>query len=188
MRRPKPRTEPSLLQKDTRPIRLVAHGKREFWEKIGAEPVLLMGRKNHGKRWTEEHILRIITADPEVDTYGALAEGLGRSDGAVRLIRAWAGHILRGEYEEQWRAWVESEDPKVRANKHDKILVYKVLKEHGYFDLPVTEQFRLARPLRQPRGGWRGDRTGEAIRRRNRRVAEIQARVMRMVEDSQDGR
>jgi hypothetical protein len=66
------------------------------------------------------------------------------------------------------------------------ILIHRVLKERGYLGLPIAEQFRLARPLPQPRAGWRGDRTGEALRRRKRQVQQIQARIrmLRSVEEA----
>jgi hypothetical protein len=173
-----------LLRKDTRPIKVVGREKREFWERIETKPVRIGVARNHGKKWTKDQIKRIITANPENDTYQTLAAELGRSDGSVRLIRTWAGHMLKGEYEQDWRRWVESTDPRVRANKHDRILIYEVLEELGYFDLSISQQFKLARPLPQPRAGWRGDRTGEALRRRRSRVAQVQARLIRANEEA----
>ena len=174
-----------LLPKDRRPIRLVPRRKREYWERLKRDVDIWRG-ENHGKRWSEDDIERIIAASPETDTYRALAEELGRSDGAVRFVKTWAGHILKGEYAEQWETWVQSDDPHLRAHKHDVILIHRVLKERGYLDLPIAEQFRLARPLPQPRVGWRGDRTGEALRRRKRQVEQIQARIrmLRSVEEA----
>lgn len=178
MRRARQTVPDGLLPKDARPIRLVPGRKRELWERL-ERPVRVSRSPNHGKRWSEEDIERIIRATPETDTYEALAKELGRSDGAIRHVKMWAGHILKGEYVDKWGTWTESQDRHLRANKHDVILVHMVLKERGYLDLPITEQFRLARPLNQPRSGWRGDRTGEAIRRRNRRLDEIRAGITR---------
>ncbi len=80
-------------------------------------------------------------------------------------MRMWACHILKGEYADKWMDWIETLDPHVRANKHDVILVHQVLKEIGFLDLPVVEQFRLATPLPQPTASWRGDGTQYAVRR-----------------------
>jgi hypothetical protein len=183
VRRRQEKAPSALLARDTTPIRAVPRQKREWWERLG-KPVSISVGRNHGQRWSEEDIERIILASPERDTYQSLAAELGRSDGAVRKMRTWAGHILKGEYAEQWGSWVESDDRRVRANKHDVILLHKVLKERGYLDLPITEQFRLARPLPQPRAGWRGDRTGEALRRRKQRVRQIQALIAGKAEEA----
>jgi len=162
---------------------LVPRHKREFWERLEKD-VRLQRPPKQGKRWSEDEIERIIRAAPETDTYQSLAKELGRSDGAVRRMKVWVGHILRGEYADKWGAWIASDDPRVRANKHDVILVHKVLKEKGFLDLPVTEQFQLARPLPQPHGGWRGDRTGEALRRRKKRLQDLRARITGMRQEA----
>ena len=188
MRQNKHKKDPGLLEKNTRPIEIVPRHKRQVWEDLHHRRVRADKPPNQWKKWSEEDIERIIIASPETDTYQNLAQELGRSDGAIRRVRVWAGHILKGEYVDQWSAWVESDDPKIRANKHDVILIHKVLKERGHLDLPVSEQFRLAEPLPQPRGGWRGDRTGEASRRRRKRVRELQVRVAELEQGVADDR
>jgi hypothetical protein len=176
-----------FLEKNTLPIRIVPRRKRQLWEDSKSHSVHADRPPKHGDKWSEEDILRIVLAKPGTDTYQDLAKELGRSDGAVRRMRVWASHILKGEYADRWLAWVESSDPKTRANKHDVILIYKVLKEAGYLDLSVTEQFRLAQPLPQPRGGWRGDRTGEASRRRRKEFLKLQALVGQVQKEGTDG-
>ncbi len=175
-----------LLRKDARPLRVTDKDKRSVFHKVEENRVAQLGiPEKHGKRWSEEDVARVVSATPENDTYRELAAELGRSDGAIRHVRAWAGHILRGEYEDKWRAWIASTDSRVRANKHDVILIHSVLRSLGYLDRPVTEQFRLARPLGQPSGSWRGDRTGRALRARRQRTAGALRAILALKEGDQ---
>lgn len=172
-----PRSERRLLRKNDRPIKVTRNDKRSVFQKIAENRVAQLHiPEKHGKRWSAEDITRVLAANPETDTYAGLAAELRRTDGAIRRVRTWASHILRGEYEDKWHAWVTSTDPRIKANKHDVILIHEVLGKLGYLDLPVTEQFKLGRPLDQPSGGWRGDRTGKALRaRRQRTVGALRA-------------
>lgn len=158
-----------LLTEDPSPIKLVPRAKRVAL----AEHVRPDKSPRFRARWTEDEIEQVIQADPKSEDYVSLANRLGRTWGGVRRVRVWAGHILKDEYTDEWEPWILSEDPKIRANKHDVILIHKVLSERGYLDLPVVTQFEYARPLRQPTRGGRGDRTAAALRRERENIAKI---------------
>lgn len=157
------------LSEDADPIRLIRRARREALSGLPSPTdVSIDVAPRFRARWTEEEVEKVIKASPEEQDCAGVARELGRTPGAVRHMRTWACHILKGEYADKWAAWVVADDPKVRANKHDVILVYQVLRKLGFLDLPVVEQHRLAKPLPQPRAGWRGDRTQEALRRQRR--------------------
>lgn len=183
------RTKRRLLRKNDRPIRVVRKDKRSVFQKIEDNRVAqLHVPDKHGKRWSPEDIKRVLAANPETDTYAGLAAELRRTDGAIRRVRTWASHILRGEYEDRWHAWVTSTDRRIKANKHDVILIHAVLTALGYLVLPITEQFKLARPLDQPSRGWRGDRTGKALRARRQRTEGALRAVLSLREGTGRGK
>ena len=126
-------------------------------------------------RWTEAEIERIIRADPDTESYQSLAKELERTPGAVRKVRVWAGHILKGQYWDSWWSWVNSADPRVRSRRHDVIMIHHLLEKIGFLALPVVEQRRLARELPQPGGAWRGDRTSQALRQHRLRTGSAPA-------------
>jgi hypothetical protein len=167
------------LPKDESPLKLVPPEKRRFWEAIPAEPTIETATR-YRQKWTDGEVKRLVTADPARDSYESLAQELDRSPGALRIRRSQMIHILRGE--RYAMEYVESTDHK----RADWRQVYKVLKELGTLDLPVTEQFRLAIHLQQPSASWRGDHTQTVLKEKKAKRLRLVQEVKAMRERAQD--
>jgi hypothetical protein len=173
-RRGEPR--PALLAEDNSPIKLVPDADRAWWNQL-SQPARARFAERRGKRWTDEETMLLIEADPDEDDYYSLGAKLGRSPGALRIRRAHMVHLLRDEYGYAEKAAAYAGDPKRHHRHADIAHVSRLLHENGYFDLPVSEQFRLARHLKQPSDSWRGDRTGEVLRGRKRALLELERKI-----------
>lgn len=175
-KRPRPARGRGLLKEDHSPIKLVPEADRDWWEKL-SEPARAHFAERRGKRWTDEETLRVIEANPDEDDYYLLGAELGRSPGALRIRRSHMIHLLRDEYGHIDKATAYETDPKQHHRYADIAHVARLLRENGYFNLPVGEQFRLARHLNQPGTSWRGDRTGEVLRRRRQAMSDLKHAV-----------
>jgi hypothetical protein len=154
-------TEGKKFQINPGPLRIVPAAYRKAWENI-AQEVELDVPKGFRRRWTRAETVRVIMADPE-ESYEDLAAELARTAGAVRYRRMAMIHLLRSEYEAADRVAQYRSDPKVHHKHHDYHQVDDLLRELGVYDMPVTHQMAIARPLQQPRAGWRGDGTSAAL-------------------------
>ncbi|MFD4670724.1 hypothetical protein ACFWNN_13385 [Lentzea sp. NPDC058450] len=72
-------------------------------------------------------------------------------------------YLLRDEHGAHERAQAYRDDPKENHKHHDYYHVDKVLEEFGFYSMLVSEQFAIAKPLRQPSASWRGDGTSSAL-------------------------
>lgn len=151
------RKRPGLLPKDESPIKLVPRERREFWQQIPSEADIGKAPRYRAK-WSEEEVKRLIRADPAKESYKSLSQEMGRSPGALHWRRDLMIRILRGE--PYALEYVASNDHK----RADWRQVHKVLKNLGYLDLPVVEQFSLAVHLQQPSTSWRGDYTQTVLK------------------------
>jgi hypothetical protein len=149
------------LQFNPQALKIVDARKRKFWEQLAHE-VEIDVAEQFRKKWTLAATARVILADP-AETYEEVATELGRSPGAVRYRRMAMVHLLRDEHGAPERVQAYIADPKANHKFHDYYQVHQVLLNLGYYELPVSEQFRLAQPLRQPKASWRGDGTAAAL-------------------------
>ena len=152
---------PGRLQVNPEALRVVPANRRRFWEQLQDDVKLDIAEK-FGKNWSLIETQRVITATSD-ETYEDMASELGRSPGAVRYRRMAMIHLLRHEHGAPERVAAYVGDPKANHKQHDYYQVHKALEDYGYYALPVSEQFTLAKPLRQPKTSWRGDGTAAAL-------------------------
>lgn len=157
-----------LLEEDHSEIRLVPAQDRDWWERL-SDTARARFAARHRKKWTDEETKRLVLADPDKDEYYELAAAMGRGPGALRARRSQMIHLLREEYQYAEKAKAYFSDPKANHKWADIGQVHRVLGELGVLDLPVHEQFELARHLKQPSGSWRGDNSS-AVEREQREV------------------
>jgi hypothetical protein len=143
------------------PLKIVPAAYRKAWENLAKE-VDIDVPKGFRAKWTRADTARVILADPS-ESYDDLAQELGRTPGAIRYRRQAMVHLLRGEHGAPERVADYRADPRKHHKHHDYHQVDELLHELGIFDMPVSQQFAIAQPLQQPRGGWRGDGTGAAL-------------------------
>lgn len=165
-----------LLAEDHSEIKLVPAEDRQWWDGL-TEPARARVASNYRKKWTDEETRLLVLADPDCDDYYELAARMGRTPGGLRWRRSAMVHLLRDEYDSVPKAQAYLDDPKQHHKWADIGQVYRIMRELGLFDLPVHEQFALARHLPQPTGSWRGDGTSEVMRDRASQASEIQARL-----------
>ena len=149
------------LEVNPEALRVVPASRRQFWDQLQDDVEIEIAEK-FGKRWSVLETLRVIAATSD-ETYEGVAEELGRSPGAVRYRRMAMVHLLRHEHGAPERVAAYIADPRENHKQHDYYQVHKTLEDYGYYALPVSEQFKLARPLRQPKTSWRGDGTAAAL-------------------------
>lgn len=149
------------FQINPEPLRIVPEQHRRAWQELARE-VALDVPKDFRRKWTRAATARVILADPS-ESYEALARELGRTPGAIRYRRQAMIHLLRHEHGAVDRAEKYREDPKTHHKHADYAQVDDLLRELGIHELTVQEQFALAKPLQQPRAGWRGDGTSAAL-------------------------
>ena len=161
------------------PLKVVPSAYRKAWEDLAKE-VAVDVPDGFRRKWTRTDTARVILAEPD-ESYDDLAIELGRTPGAIRYRRMAMIHLVRGEHGAQERATDYRDDPKTHHKHHDYYQVDELLRDLGVYDMPVAQQFELARPLRQPTAGWRGDGTSavlaggddiRALRREFRRLAD----------------
>lgn len=158
---PAPVAAGGRLQINPQALRLVPAGARSAWLDLGRQVEIdVAGRFR--KKWSVPETLRVILAD-ETETYAQVAEELDRSPGAVRYRRQAMVHLLREEHGARDRAEAYREDPKANHKHHDYYQVDETLRAFGFYDKSVSEQFALAKPLRQPNTSWRGDGTSSVL-------------------------
>jgi hypothetical protein len=169
------------LQFNPEALKVVDASKRKFWEQM-AEDVEIEVAAQFRKRWSLAATARVILADPS-ETYEEVGKELGRTPGAVRYRRMAMIHLLRDEHgaPERVRSYVE--DPKANHKFHDYFQVHQVLENLEYYELPVSEQFALAQPLRQPSPSWRGDGTAAALALPGR-ADVLRAEVRRLLKEA----
>ena len=143
------------------PLEVVPAARRNAWHKL-AQDVELDVPSGFRARWTHADTARVITAEPG-ETYDDLAAELGRTAGAIRYRRQAMVHLIRDEAGAHDRVDLYRSDPKLHHKHHDYHQVDELLEELGIYEMPVSQQFEIARPLQQPRSGWRGDGTSSAL-------------------------
>lgn len=154
--------------------------RRKFWEEIGQEvEVDVPGLWR--RKWTRPETVRVILAEPS-ESYADLGQELHRTPGAVRYRRMAMVHLIREEAGARERVDAYRADPKTNHKHHDYAQVDEILHELGIYDLPVSEQFAVATPLRQPNAAWRGDGTGAALAG-GTEVQKIRAEFQRILTD-----
>ncbi len=154
-------SRPRRLQINPEALKVVDASRRKFWEEMAHE-VEVEYAKNFRRRWTAAETARVILATPD-ETYEEVARELDRSPGAVRYRRMAMIHLLKEEHAAPERVAAYIDDPKVHHKHHDYFQIHDTLQKLGYYDKPVSEQFALARPLRQPSKSWRGDGSAAAL-------------------------
>lgn len=173
---PRPDAGRGLLKEDRSEIKVVPAKDRDWWQQL-SEPAKAKFAERHGKKWTDEETRQLIQADPDKDGYYELAARMGRAPGALRVRRSQMIHILRDEYGYIAKAKQYLEDPKTHHKVADIGQVYRVMDELGILNMPVTDQWAMARHLRAPAGGWRGDNSSAVLRQRRTQAAELVQRV-----------
>jgi len=159
------------LQLNPQALRVVPAAHRKAWEELGREVQIdVAGRFR--KKWSDAETLRVVVADPS-ETYPEVAEELDRSPGGVRYRRQAMVHLLREEHGARERAEAYRADPKANHKHHDYFQVDEVLRSYGFYARPVSEQFEMAKPLRQPSTSWRGDGTSSALAAGNRELRDL---------------
>lgn len=149
------------LQINPDALRIVPEAHRNAWNGLARQPKLDVAERFR-KKWTDPETLYVILADPS-ESYIEIATRIHRSPGAVRYRRMAMVHLLRDEHGARERVQAYCDDPKVNHKHHDYYHVDKVLEEFGFYSMLVSEQFAIAKPLRQPSVSWRGDGTSGAL-------------------------
>jgi hypothetical protein len=162
-------------------LEIVPAERRQWWRDLAAEVEIDIPTKFR-RKWTRAETARVILADP-TEAYEELAKELNRTPGAIRYRRQAMIHLIREEHHARERAAAYRSDPKLHHKHHDYYQVDEVLREMGIYDLPVSHQFQVAQPLRQPRGGWRGDGTA-AVTRGSDLVVLLRDEVRRMIREA----
>ena len=166
-----------LLQLNPQSLRLVPVAHRRAWEELGRQVEIDVAGKFR-RRWSDAETLRVILAHPG-ESYAEVAEELDRSPGAIRYRRQAMIHLLREEHGARERADAYRQDPKINHKHHDYFQVDQALGTYGFYARSVSEQFALARPLRQPSSSWRGDGTGTVLAAGDRALREDVQRLLR---------
>jgi hypothetical protein len=146
----------NLLSEDHSEIKLVPAKDREWWGKLSAGARARFAAR-HRKKWTDDETKQLILAAPDTEDYYQLGARMGRGPGALRARRSQMIHLLREEYDYVEKADAYFADPKSNHKFADIGQVYRLLGELKILDLPVNEQFAMARHLKQPSNSWRGD-------------------------------
>jgi hypothetical protein len=170
-----PRNGRGLLREDHTEIKLVRAEDREWWSRLNKGARARLAQKWRTK-WTDEETRQLIEADPAADDYYTLGALMGRTPGSLRIRRSMMIHLLRDEYEHVAKAEAYEADSKQHHRWADIGQVHRVLKDLGYYNKLVSEQFDLAQHLQQPNGSWRGDGTSAVVKSR-RAQADLIGRV-----------
>ena len=149
------------FQINPEPLKIVPAAHRKAWEELARE-VAVDIPPEFRQKWTRAATARVLLAEP-TESYEDLAKELNRSPGAVRYRRQAMIHLLKDEHGAKERADDYRKDHKTHHKHHDYYQVDELLRELGVYEMPVVEQFELARPLRQPSAGWRGDGLSAAV-------------------------
>jgi hypothetical protein len=165
-----------LLSEDHSEIKLVPAADRDWWAKLSTGARARFAER-HRKKWTDEETIRLITADPDAVDYFELGAEMGRGPGALRTRRSQMIHLIKEEYDYVAKAQAYLEDPKTHHKYADIGQVYRLLHELGVFELPVHQQFELARHLKQPSPSWRGDNTTAVEREQRTTLRFLQNRM-----------
>ena len=176
---PRPPPGRGLLTEDRSDIKLVPASEREWWSRL-TDTAKAKYAELHGKKWSDEETRRLVLADPDTADYYSLGAEMGRSPGALRIRRSQMIHILKDEYGYPAKARAYFEDKRTNHRLADIGQVYRVLQELGVLERPVHQQFAIARHLRQPTKGWRGDNSGAVLRERRARVRDLRTTLDRL--------
>jgi hypothetical protein len=168
------------FQINPEPLKIVPAAHRKAWEELARE-VAVDIPPEFRQKWTRAATARVILAEP-TETYEDLAKELNRSPGAVRYRRQAMIHLLKDEHGANERADDYRSDPKIHHKHHDYYQVDELLRELGVYEMPVVEQFELARPLRQPSAGWRGDGLSAAVGGGDQ-IRSLRAEFRRILDD-----
>jgi len=174
-----------LLTEDHSEIKLVPAQDRDWWERLSGSAKAKFAER-HRKKWTDDETKQLVLANPDEDDYYGLGARMGRGPGALRTRRSQMIHLLREEYEYVDKAKAYFHDPRAHHKWADIGQVYRILGELGLLDLPVHEQFELARHLKQPTKGWRGDNSF-AVERQQRATAKAIKERLQAARDERDG-
>lgn len=158
---PAPVARGRRLQLNPQALKLVPAEHRRAWEDLGRQVALDIAGKFR-RKWTDLETLRVILAEAS-ESYADVAEELDRSPGAIRYRRQAMIHLIREEHGARERAAAYRHDPKGNHKHHDYFQVDEVLRNYGIYAKPVSEQFTMAQPLRQPSTSWRGDGSSSAL-------------------------
>jgi len=181
-KQPRPASGRGLLSEDRSEINLVPASDREWWAQLSAAAKVRFAAL-HGKKWSDEETRKLILADPDQADYYDLGADMGRSPGALRARRSQMIHLLKDEYGYPAKARAYLEDKRTNHRYADIGQVYLMLQELGLTDRPVHEQFAMARHLRQPTKGWRGDNSGAILRERKARLSDLKQTLGRLRAD-----
>ena len=163
------------------PLKVVENNRRRFWEQLAAEVQIEVAQRFR-KKWTKAETVRVISAHPD-ESYSDVAKEINRTPGAVRYRRMAMVHLLREEHGAPERVQAYEADPKSNHKQHDYWDIHITMKELGLFDLPVHQQIELAKELRQPSKGWRGDGTSAALAGTDY-LSEVRERVKELMRDA----
>ncbi|HEX6667765.1 MAG TPA: hypothetical protein VF081_14360 [Solirubrobacterales bacterium] len=161
-----------LLSEDHSEIKLVPAKDRAWWGKLSAGAKARFAAR-HRKKWTDDETQQLILADPDSDDYYELGARMGRGPGALRARRSQMIHLLREEYNYVEKAGAYFADPKSNHKFADIAQVYRLLGELKILELPVNEQFNMARHLKQPSKSWRGDNSSAVEREEKARARAL---------------
>ena len=135
------------------------------------------------KRWTDDDTELVIKATPdEFSSYPRLAASLSspRTPGAVRLRKDMAIRLLDEE------GYALDLAHSGLHKHHDWNQVYRVLRERGYFALPVSRKMHFARHLWTPSTSWRGDGTQTVLHERNLNKLKTSQAVQELIQRRRD--
>lgn len=179
-RRP-PHRGGGLLPEDHSDIKIVPDEDREWWAKLPREAKVRVAER-YRKRWSDDETLLLVQADPDTADYYTLGAQMGRTPGSLRWRRSLMIHLLKDEYGWAAKAKAYVSDPKRNHKYADVGQMHAVMKKLGMLELPVSVQFELARHLKQPKAGWRGDNTSAVLRVKRERVDILRARIANAVQ------
>lgn len=159
----------------------VPRASRQVWLS-GKKPAIPIP-SGYRKRWTDDDTELVIKATPdEYSSYDELASSLSvpRTPGAVRFRKDMAIRLLD---EEDYALGLAQSG---LHKHHDWNQVHRVLRERGYFALPVSQKMHFARHLRTPSASWRGDGTQAVLRERNISKLDTRQAVQELIQRQRD--
>jgi hypothetical protein len=152
-----------MTEDEPREMKPIPREARNLWQRSGRDVELGVPPKQ-GAKWTDDDVEIVIRAVPEeYQSYEALAAKLERSPGAIRIKK---DQVMRLLHQEPYASQLATDG----NHKHaDWKQADKVLRDRGYYALPISQQMHFARHLPQPSASYRGDHTQVAVNQRRDR-------------------
>lgn len=169
------------FQINQEPLKVVPAAYRKAWEEL-ADDVSVDVPDGFRRKWTRGDTARVILAEPS-ESYDDVASELARTPGAVRYRRMAMVHLVRDEHGARERVEQYRADPKAHHKHHDYFQVDELLRDLGIYSMPVTHQWEIAQPLRQPSASWRGDGTA-AVLSGGDEIRQLRLEFKRLAEQS----